>query len=74
TVNFQGRMVRLTAKNAARKNPYVKGLRINRRSWKKPWLHLGALRRGAKLDWKLSSSPSGWGRGRKLAPPSFGDR
>jgi predicted alpha-1,2-mannosidase len=74
TLKLGRKQVRLTGKNAGRARPYVKGLRINGRKWKQPWIHLRRLNRGARLNWTLGSQPSSWGRGRSLVPPSFGDR
>ena len=74
TVKMPGGKLGLSAPAAARKRPYVQGLRLNGHRWSRNWLHLSKLNRGGRLDWKLGSSPGRWGRGSHSAPPSFSDR
>ncbi|HMU26791.1 MAG TPA: GH92 family glycosyl hydrolase [Solirubrobacterales bacterium] len=74
SLNLQGHRLQVRAAGADRKRPYVKSLRISGGKWAKPWIHVRRLLRGGRMNWKLSSSPSAWGRGKTLAPPSFGDR
>jgi predicted alpha-1,2-mannosidase len=74
SLRLPGGTLRLYAPRAAPRRPYVRRLRLNGRSWPRPWLRFGRLARGAVLRWDLAARPTGWGRGPRMVPPSSGGR
>ena len=72
SVQLGGGRLRIDAPAARPSRPYVAGLRIDGRNQRAPWLRFRDLNDGARLQFDASRSPSGWGSGRRLAPPSFG--
>jgi predicted alpha-1,2-mannosidase len=53
--------------------PYIRSLRIDGRSYGKPWTTYCALARGAHLAFQLGPHPDrGWGSAAAALPPSFG--
>jgi predicted alpha-1,2-mannosidase len=55
--------------------PYVSSLRLNGRSYARPWISYCQLARGADLSFALGPRPSrGWASSRAAMPPSFGPR
>jgi predicted alpha-1,2-mannosidase len=53
--------------------PYIDGLSIDGRAFNRPWTMWCALRRGARLDFRLSLHPNRrWGSSARSSPPSFG--
>ena len=53
--------------------PYIDGLRLDGRPYGRPWTTWCALRRGARLDFDLSTRANRrWGSAAAAAPPSFG--
>ncbi len=55
------------------RGPYVQSLRLDGRSYAKPWTTYCALARGATLSFQLGSRPNRrWGSSPAAAPPSFG--
>jgi predicted alpha-1,2-mannosidase len=62
----------ITAPRAARDAPYVQRLRVNGRSWDRPWLRLGRVARGGQLAFALGKAPNRrWGSRASAAPPSY---
>lgn len=55
--------------------PFIRSLRIDGRSYARPWTTWCALRRGARLEFSLSPRPNRrWGSTLAASPPSFGPR
>jgi len=55
------------------KAPYIQGMRLNGRSYGRPWTTFCALARGADLRYRLGTRPNrGWGDSAAALPPSFG--
>jgi predicted alpha-1,2-mannosidase len=53
--------------------PYVRSLRIDGRSYERPWTTYCALAKGARLSFELGPQPNrAWGSAAAAAPPSFG--
>ncbi len=73
TLRLRHGRLSITAPRAARDAPYVQRLRLNRRSWRKPWLHLARVAHGGRLAFALARTPNRrWGSRASAAPPSFG--
>jgi predicted alpha-1,2-mannosidase len=52
---------------------YIGGLKLNGRSYGRPWTSWCALARGARLSFQLVARPNrGWGSSAAAEPPSFG--
>jgi putative alpha-1,2-mannosidase len=72
TVRLRGGRLTIAAPRAARDAPYVQRLRLNGRSWNRPWLRLADVARGGRLAFDLAKEPNRrWGSRRSAAPPSF---
>jgi predicted alpha-1,2-mannosidase len=53
--------------------PYIDGLRVDGKSYGRPWIAYCDLARGAQLDYRLGIRPNrGWGSSVAAVPPSFG--
>jgi predicted alpha-1,2-mannosidase len=53
--------------------PYVSSLRLDGRSYARPWIMYCALARGGRLSFRLGPGPNrAWGAAASAAPPSFG--
>lgn len=75
TVHLEnGRELVINAPRNSERNVYVKGLKVNGRSWSSTSLPHSLLARGGRLDFEMSSQPSSWGTGSDAAPPSITKR
>ena len=73
TIRLPHGRLTIRAPSAARDAPYVRGLAVDGRRWRKPWLRLGAVAHGGTLAFDLGKTPNvRWGSDRSAAPPSFG--
>ena len=72
TIGLPGGKLKLSAPDAARGRPYVRGLKINGRPHSAPWIRFNRIRKGARIRWNLKGSRTNWGRGAADLPPSFG--
>jgi putative alpha-1,2-mannosidase len=53
--------------------PFIAELHVNGRAFGRPWIPWCSLRRGGRLEYRLSRYPDRrWGSSRAAAPPSFG--
>lgn len=68
-VRLAGGTLRIRAAGAMPGRPYVRSLRRNGRPFAKPWLRIGSLVCGARLDFRMAGAPKPWGSG--ASPPSF---
>ncbi|MDH6128290.1 GH92 family glycosyl hydrolase [Kitasatospora sp. GP82] len=66
----QGGTVVISAPGADQDTRYVVGADVNGRPWKRTWLTQSSLAHGARLDYRLASSPRSWGTGPADAPPA----
>ena len=66
-----GNAVNITAPGASPNTYYVRSLTLDGRSYSKPWVDYSTLAHGARLDWKLGTTPTSWGSASADAPPSF---
>jgi putative alpha-1,2-mannosidase len=72
TVRLPGGRLVVEAPRAARSRPYVRGVRLDGRAVRRPWLRFAALRRGGHLRFALSARPDRrWGAAPGYAPPSL---
>jgi len=63
-------MVTITADGAAHDAAYVQSLTVNRAAYNRAWITLADIARGARLDFRLGSSPNtSWGA--TDAPPCY---
>jgi predicted alpha-1,2-mannosidase len=68
-----GRRVWIVAPRAKRQRPYVHGLVVDGRRWRKPWLRLARIADGGRLTFSLGRTPDPtWGTAASAAPPSYG--
>ena len=67
------RVIRINAPAVDRGRRYVAGLRVNGASRSASWLDASFVRRGGRLDFTMSATPSAWGTGAADVPPSFTD-
>ncbi|XRQ05127.1 GH92 family glycosyl hydrolase [Actinomadura welshii] len=65
------RVIRITARGVRRGERYTAGLRVNGRPQTASWIDAGFLRRGGRLDFRMSSAPGRWGTGARDVPPSY---
>jgi predicted alpha-1,2-mannosidase len=71
-VREKGRRRRIVSLPLSRA-PYIQGLRVNGRSYGRPWTTFCALARGADLAYRLGPHPNrAWGASPAAMPPSFG--
>jgi predicted alpha-1,2-mannosidase len=64
-----GRRLRIDANSGA---PYISGLRVDGKSYGRPWITYCELADGARLGFRLGSRPNRrWGSSAAAAPPSF---
>ncbi len=64
--------VTITASGAAKDAPYVQSLKVNGRTWNKPWLRLPQISHDGTLVYDLSATPdTKWGARKSKAPPSY---
>ncbi|ACU37728.1 GH92 family glycosyl hydrolase [Actinosynnema mirum] len=66
-----GRDIRITAPGASAQTKYVRALKVDGRASTRTWVDDSLVRRGGKLDFTLSTTPTSWGTGAGDAPPSF---
>jgi predicted alpha-1,2-mannosidase len=67
-----GRLIEVSAPQAATDAPYVQSLRVDGRPATKPWLPASFALRGGRLDYTLSTTANTtWGSDPADAPPSF---
>jgi predicted alpha-1,2-mannosidase len=72
TVNLgNGRKLVVNAPNNSAENIYVKGVTVNGKEWTSTALPHELIANGGRIDFDLTSEPTGWGSGRKDAPPSI---
>ncbi|MBO0803388.1 MAG: GH92 family glycosyl hydrolase [Nocardiopsaceae bacterium] len=67
-----GKQITISAPGASPSKYYADSLTINGRPDNKLYTTFSALSRGARLDWKLGTSPTNWGSAAADAPPSYG--
>ncbi|HUA66643.1 MAG TPA: GH92 family glycosyl hydrolase [Alphaproteobacteria bacterium] len=64
--------VTITAHGAAKDAPYVQSLKVNGKTWNKPWVRLPQISHDGTLVYDLSATPdTHWGAHRWNAPPSY---
>jgi putative alpha-1,2-mannosidase len=64
--------VTITANGAAKDVPYVQSLKVDGRTWRKPWLQFSKISNGGTLSYNLGPTPNTrWGAGASKAPPSY---
>ena len=63
--------LRIEAPTAGSTRPYVSGLRLAGRTYRRTWLPISALRGDRVLRFELSSTPQRWGTSSVARPPSF---
>jgi predicted alpha-1,2-mannosidase len=65
--------ITITAAGAAKNVPYLQSLKVNGRTWNKPWLRFSQISHGASLAFDLGTTPNTrWGARASQAPPSYG--
>lgn len=71
-LHLKGGDVVINANGDARDVPYVQSLKVNGRTWNKPWIRFSDISGGGRLDYKLGASPNEkWGSDPADAPPSY---
>ncbi|MET0404989.1 MAG: GH92 family glycosyl hydrolase [Cystobacter sp.] len=74
-ISRPGANLTIKGTGAAPEARYVRGLKVNGKPSRKPWLPADFLTRDATLEFELSETPDkGWGAAPADAPPSFGPR
>lgn len=72
TLHLSGGDLTIVAPKASDGAPYVRSLTLNGRPYRRTWLPIGLIAKGAILRFDLSERPqTGWGTARVDAPPSF---
>jgi predicted alpha-1,2-mannosidase len=72
TVHLEnGRQLVINAPKNSSGNVYVRGLKVNSKSYDKTWLPHSLLASGGTLDFDMGSKPSTWGSGANDAPVSI---
>ncbi|MBT2414260.1 GH92 family glycosyl hydrolase [Streptomyces sp. ISL-12] len=72
TVHLEnGRELVVKAPKNSAKNVYVRGLKVNGRSWNSTSLPHSVLAKGGVLEFDMGSRPSSWGTGKNAAPVSI---
>ena len=66
-----GAAIAIDAPEARAAAPYVAALRVDGRTWTKPWLPESFVADGGHLEFDLATAPGSWGRAPSDAPPSF---
>lgn len=66
--------ITIRATGADTRRPYVRGLRVDGRTWTRPWLPESFVAGGGELIFNLSDTPDPeWGRSPEDAPPSVSE-
>jgi predicted alpha-1,2-mannosidase len=64
--------ITITAHGAAKDAPYVQSLKVNGRTWNKPWLRFSQINHDGTFVYDLGVTPNTrWGAHRWDAPPSY---
>ncbi len=64
--------VTIIGKSAGKKSPYIQSLKVNGKTWNKPWIRFTDISNGGTMDYNLSSKPNKkWGSNPADAPPSY---
>lgn len=64
--------VTIIGKGAGKNSPYVQSLKVNGKTWNKPWIRFSDISNGGTMVFDLSSRPSKkWGSDPADAPPSY---
>jgi predicted alpha-1,2-mannosidase len=72
TIHLGSHALRITAKHAGDHYPYVRSLRLDGRSWRRPWLRYSSIAGGGRLRFVLGQDPDQtWGAAPAEAPPSY---
>jgi predicted alpha-1,2-mannosidase len=66
----QGGTLEISAPGTSADNRYVAGARLDGRRLSRTWVSQRNIARGARLQYRLSTEPSGWGTRPQDAPPS----
>ena len=64
--------LRIDGAGAAPGRPYVRGLTLDGKAWRAPWVRYARLAGGARLRFQLGANATGWGAAPSQAPPSYG--
>ncbi|HEV2319411.1 MAG TPA: glycoside hydrolase family 92 protein, partial [Verrucomicrobiae bacterium] len=71
-VHLEAGDITITATGAAKDAPYVQSLKVNGKTWNKPWLRLSQISDDGKLAYDLGTTPNThWGSRPSEAPPSY---
>ena len=71
-LHLKGGDVVINVNGAAKDAPYVQSLKVNGRTWNKPWIRFSDISGGGRLDYKLGTPPNeNWGSDAVNAPPSY---
>ena len=68
-----GKSVQLHSSSGRAEDAYIQSVRRDGRETSSLWLTASELLRGVKLDFRVGSSKSGWGKDASDRPPSYGD-
>jgi len=64
--------VQIIGNVAGKDSPYVQSLKVNGKTWNKPWIHYSEISKGGNIVFILSSNPNKkWGSILTSAPPSY---
>ncbi len=70
-LHLQSGDITIAADGAGEDAPYVQSLRVNGKTWNKPWVRLSEITHGGTMDYTLGTKPNtNWGSKRSDAPPS----
>ena len=70
-LHLQNGEVMIIGSGAREPAPYVQALKLNGKSWNKPWIRYSDIKSGGKLVYDLGSTPNKqWGSDAAAAPPS----
>lgn len=66
-----GRDLVVSAPKNSATNVYVRGLKVDGKTWDKTYLPHDLLAKGGKLEFDMTDRPTSWGTGADAAPPSL---
>jgi len=66
----QGGTLRIAAPGSSMRNRYIAAATVNGKPWNRSWVGQGDIAHGGRIDYTLSSTPTGWATAPDAAPPS----